>query len=207
MEGIDLVHPLHAAQFDHLLGARHPHILFRHLEDKADVVLQAISVGGQKLGGGQGDRHMGVVTAVVGHSLVARLERNVAHVVHLEAIHVGTEGDGRQHRVNHQIAVETGEARVVGDPVAEFAHQLAAVGRGLELDAGSLRNGVQVVAHFLTEVAQGQQGRFNVDVVHQMIPCMVKPSWATSDAPKKQQVETIMKIRITFQDIFFSSSS
>ncbi|MNH31014.1 hypothetical protein D3C79_913400 [compost metagenome] len=125
---------------------------------------------GQEFRRGQRDRHVGVVAAVVGHPLVGGLERHLTHVVHLEAVHVGAKGDGGQAEVDGEIAVETGEARVVGDPVAELAHQLAAVGRGLELGARVLRDTVQVVAHLVAEVTQGKQLRFYLVVVHQMIP-------------------------------------
>ena len=170
VQGIDLVHPLHAAKLHHLFGTGDAHVLFRHLEDEADVVPQAIAVGGQKPGGGQSDRHVGVVAAVVGHPLMGGFERHLAHVVHLQAIHVGTKGNGGQGRVDRQIPVKTGEAGIQGDPVAELFHQPTAVGRGLELGPGVFRDAVQVVAHFVAEVAQGQQVRFDMVVVHQMIP-------------------------------------
>ncbi|MNC56888.1 hypothetical protein D3C75_1065120 [compost metagenome] len=82
----------------------------------------------QEFGGGQGDRHVGVVAAVVGHTLMGGFERHLAHVVHLQTIHVGTEGDGGQGGINDQIPVKTGKARILGDLVAEFLHQAPAVG-------------------------------------------------------------------------------
>ncbi|MNU92855.1 hypothetical protein D3C71_827830 [compost metagenome] len=94
VQGIDLVHPLHAAELHHLLGPRHPHVLLRHLEDDANVVAQPLPVPCQEFGGGQGDRHVGVVAAVVGHPLMGGLERHLAHVVHLQAIHVGAKRYG-----------------------------------------------------------------------------------------------------------------
>ena len=98
------------------------------------------------------------------------LERHLAHVVHLQAIHVGTKRDGGQAGVYVQIPVKTSEARVVGDPVAELFHQSPAVGGGLELGPGVFRDAVQVVAHLVAETAQSQQVRFDMVVVHQMIP-------------------------------------